>query len=269
MLPTPDGRAALTTEGYMRRSPRCGSATDTGNGRRIRRWTLAGVLAASVFLVLVPTGSAAVWTPSPCAPNPGEIAVAPSAIHCIGHRQIRSRGRIGAQCLLADLPPLTVYPSRTSCGGVGPEYIAQARALTHLGQVTGGIRRDTQWEVVTRDAQGGGRADITFEGDRLEVYEVKLTNNWRPDPSTQVARYVAALNGASVSPVARKGDMDFGALAGWVDSFIVKEPSNETCPRPTGEALRFRLYVSWVFTDGVVAVHDQLLPCFDPENEPP
>jgi uncharacterized protein YdeI (BOF family) len=249
-------------------SPLCGYVADAWNGRLTRRCALAAVVAVAAFFALLPTGSASAWSPAPCTPNQAEIQLS-SGIHCIGHRLIRSRGRIAPWCFLYDLPPGTIYPSRTFCGGVGPEYIAQARALTHLGHVSGGIRNDTQWEVETHDSRGGGRADITFEDDTLEVYEVKLTNNWRPDPSTQVARYVSALNGASVSPIAQKGDMFSGALAGWVDSFMVKEPSTETCTTPTGDALRFRFYVSWLLTDGVVAVYDQLLPCFNPVTEPP
>src|SRR5688572_13413173 len=81
------------------------------------RWALAGVFALAAFFALLPAGSASAWTPRSCSPDPADIELW-SGIHCIGHREIRSRGRIAHHCLAADLPPATIYPSRTFCGGV-------------------------------------------------------------------------------------------------------------------------------------------------------
>jgi uncharacterized protein YdeI (BOF family) len=190
-------------------------------------------------------------------------------LFCIGGRELWSRRGVDAVCTGVPYTYGELYPNQRWCGGRGAEAIAQARAIAYLRGKGGTAPRDTQWEVeVALDDGRLGLADITSQtGSALSVFEAKRLQNWR-NPARQVKGYVDALNRADVSPDAEAGSAT-AELGQWRDFFAVPDYA-QTCVFDDGrEVWRYRGFVSWWAGYGVLAVYDDLLPCFDPERERP
>jgi hypothetical protein len=120
----------------------------------------------------------------------------------------RARIKTTAGCLLGRY---LVQPyTKNECGNNGPatnagvEYIAQARAITHLNEritgmpTSGTIHPDIQWEVTV----GQARVDILYYNHTLpaaaqpyvQVVEAKLESNYDADAwNAQVAKQITAL----------------------------------------------------------------------------
>ncbi|MDQ3740042.1 MAG: hypothetical protein M3389_03765, partial [Actinomycetota bacterium] len=229
------------------------------------------MLVLAVIAVLSgPSAASAAWDPPSCVPSAN--AVNPViGTQCIGRKQMRARGRIDPACLTTPAVRGEIYPSRSWCGGGGPEYIAQARIIAELGPASGGIRPETQWEVTVKRTSGSwGRADITHDdGADLHVYEVKQTSDASfPLTHVQVTGYIDALVDADTIPIARYGRGPLGLLQTAPDFFLAPEVGYPECePREGTKAFVYRIYGSWLITNGIIAVHSKRLPCFDPKTE--
>lgn len=89
-------------------------------------------ISALLFLMmgvgLVGAAPSAAWAPKRCDVDPPGPEYDTST-RCIGHREIRARGRIREGCIRKYYASGVIYPERNWCGGGGPEYIAQARGF--------------------------------------------------------------------------------------------------------------------------------------------